>query len=134
MDGLIKANFDPLLPFDEDDDKRSEAPSVTPNKRVWRFESEADCELWFHTEISNTVLAGWGKYPQVTQSSHNKPPTAESIKKEVDSTYTIKWAPGERGVIAIGEMKRATLRDSDEWQNGRLTSSGQILLSQELRG
>jgi hypothetical protein len=34
-------------------------PAVAPNKRIWRLECEADCELWFHTEVSNVGCPGW---------------------------------------------------------------------------
>ncbi|KAK4152614.1 hypothetical protein C8A00DRAFT_16102 [Chaetomidium leptoderma] len=119
--------------WDEDDTLRMACAAAPPNQRAWRLETEADCELWFHTEISNIVLAAWNEYRGVTQSSHIKPPRTDRIPEEVDSTYTVK-VRNERTVLAIGEMKR-NLVENVRWQQGSLGGSmGQVKLSQELRG
>ncbi|AEO69952.1 uncharacterized protein THITE_2171159 [Thermothielavioides terrestris NRRL 8126] len=133
-DGLVHADFDSaFLGSYEDDGMRMDEPAMAPNKRIWRLECEADCELWFHTEVSNVVLAGWNRYPQVTQTSHTKPPRVENIPEEVDAMYTIKYR-NERTVIAIGEMKR-NLIQAAAWQAGNvLQVAGQKMLSRELRG
>jgi hypothetical protein len=91
-------------PWYEDDDLRLGSTAVAPNRRTWRLESEADCELWFHTEISNITFAAWSDYRAVTQSSHIKPPREDSISEEVDSTYTVKYQ-NRRTVLAVGEIK-----------------------------
>jgi len=97
------------------------------------LDCEADCELWFHTEVSNVVLAGWDRYRQVTQASQTKLPRTENIPEEVDATYSIKYG-NERTVIAIGEMKR-NLIQAAAWQAGNvLQVAGQKMLSRELRG
>ena len=133
-DGNTYANFEPsFLPLYDDDNMRMMSPAVAPNQRAWRLESEADCELYFHTEISNVVLAAWNQYREVTQSSHNKPPSVQHISEEVDSTYTVKFSKG-RTVLAIGEMKR-NLIDAERWQLGDVArAAGQVKLSKELRG
>jgi hypothetical protein len=67
-DGLTHADFEtPFLPRDHDDDLRLGASALPPNQRAWHLQSDADCELWFHSEISNIVLAAWNQYPAVTQ-------------------------------------------------------------------
>jgi hypothetical protein len=72
-DNCTTANFDrAFLPLDTDDTiLRVSVEARRPNDRSWRLECEADCELWFHTEISNVVLAAWNQYPRVTQSSND---------------------------------------------------------------
>jgi hypothetical protein len=133
-DGYTYANFEPaFVPLYDDDAIRIASPAVAPNQRAWRLDTEADCELWFHTEISNVVLAAWNRCREVTQSSHIKPPSVQRIAEEVDSTYTVKLSMS-RTVLAIGEMKRNLLRD-DRWQRGNLVDApGQAKLSKELRG
>lgn len=106
---------------------------MAPNQRAWRLDTEADCELWFHTEISNVVLAAWNECREVTQSSHIKPPSVRRIAEEVDSTYTVKLSMN-RTVLAIEEMKRNRVRGI-RWQRGNLGDNpGQVKLSRELRG
>ncbi|KAL2160783.1 hypothetical protein VTH06DRAFT_980 [Thermothelomyces fergusii] len=132
-DGMTYAAFEPALqPLDEDDVLRLASPAVPPNKRSWRLETEADCELMFHTEISNIVMAAWTQYCQVTQSSHIKPPTG-NVAEEVDATYSIRLNRS-RKVIAIGEMKRNIIAES-AWASGNvLNVETQVRLSKELRG
>ncbi|KAK0640842.1 hypothetical protein B0T16DRAFT_514790 [Cercophora newfieldiana] len=130
-----RANFDQaFLPLDGDDTMlRTTVEARRPNERAWRLESEADCELWFHTEISNVVLSAWNQFPPVTQCSHIKPPREDSIAEEVDTMYCVKDG-GVKTVIAIGEMKR-NLINSELWQIGDISSSSrQEKLSKELRG
>jgi len=104
-----------------------------PNDRAWRLESEADCELWFHAEISNVVLTAWNHYPRVTQSSQIKPPRENSISEEVDSMYCVKDGQ-TKTVLTIGEMKRNLIQRM-YWQAGNISrSSSQEKLSKELRG
>ncbi|KAL2017964.1 hypothetical protein VTK56DRAFT_1496 [Thermocarpiscus australiensis] len=132
-DGLTYVDFQTaFLPWSEDGDLRMSAPAVPPNQRTWRFVSEADCELWFNSEISNIVLAAWNEFPLVTQSSHIKPPRVESIPEEVDSTYTVRYR-GQRSVLVIGEMKR-NLVSAAGWQRGEVSREPQKKLPQELRG
>lgn len=133
-DGLTHANFEnAFLPWYDDDDLRLRAHAVPPNQRTWRFESEADCELWFHSEVSSIVLAAWNQYLAVTQTSHTKPPRVVNIAEAVDSTYSVRFG-GNRTVLAIGEMKRNLIL-ADIWQYDQIPSNpAQKKLSQELRG
>ncbi|KAL2255464.1 hypothetical protein VTK26DRAFT_3346 [Humicola hyalothermophila] len=133
-DGKTSANFEAaFLPWCDDDRLRLDEYAVPPSRRTWRLETEADCELWFHTEISNVLLAAWSRYPEVMQTSHTKPPRVESIPEEVGSTHSVKFG-GVRTVLAIGEMKR-NLIDVRAWQRGDISNkSAQKELSQELRG
>lgn len=122
-----------FLPWSDDDDLRMRAHAVPPNQRTWRFETEADCELWFHSEISNVVLAAWNQHPIVTQTSHTKPPRVDRIPEEVDATYSVKFGD-TKTVLAIGEMKR-NLLDARRWQRGEISENeAQNKLSKELRG
>ncbi|KAH6628906.1 hypothetical protein F5144DRAFT_655585 [Chaetomium tenue] len=115
-DGLVHANFDSaFLGSYEDDRLRMDEPTVAPNRRMWRLECEADCELWFHTEVSNVVLAGWDRYRRVTQTSHTNPPRVENIPEEVDATYSIKYG-------------------NERTTGNVLQVAGQKMLSRELRG
>lgn len=133
--GMTHANFEPaFLPLYADDDVRMNEPAFPPNNRTWRLQSEADCELWFHTEISNVVLPAWSAAQiPVMQSSHIKPPREDPIPEEVDAVYSIKFR-NTRTVLAIGEMKR-NLIQPEYWQGGNVTAIGaQKKLSKELRG
>ncbi|KAK3317701.1 hypothetical protein B0T19DRAFT_469449 [Cercophora scortea] len=134
-DNRTTANFDrAFLPLDSDDTiLRTKVEARRPNDRAWRLECEADCELWFHTEISNVVLAACNQYPLVTQSSHIKPPRENNISEAVDSMYCVKDGQ-TKTVLAIGEMKRNPVKPQD-WQAGDISSSpNQKNLSKELRG
>ncbi|TQV95309.1 hypothetical protein IF1G_06296 [Cordyceps javanica] len=132
-EGLTEASFDnAFLPLFDDDGLRMSQPCVAPNTRSWRFEVEADCEHWFHAEISNIVLSAWATYPPVLQSSHNKPLSETAIPENVDSTYSVRLG-NNKHAIAIGEMKR-NLIHAQSWQAGWLVPGAQQMLSQELRG
>ena len=137
-DGSTWAEFDrAFLAQDEDDDLRLAGTAMRPNERSWEFKVKADCELWFHTEISNVVLTALHMYPNVLQSSHQKPPGQNSISEEVDTIYTVEdGAEGAsvRRVLAIGRMKRNHIYRR-EWENrGQAQCGKQAILSQELRG
>lgn len=127
-------NFDDaFLPLYEDDNLRLSQPAEPPNSRKWRFETEADCENWFNTEVVNVVLSAWNSYPSILQSSHNKPVSEENIAENIDSIFTFK-SEGAKRVLAIGEIKRNLIK-SMFWQRGNPASSAsQKKLSQELRG
>ncbi len=133
-DGRVYANWDgAFLPACDDDTLRMGEPATHPNPRLWRFETEADCELWFHTEVSNVVLAAWTQYGRVTQTSHTKPPCEANISEEVDAMYGVDYA-NSTVVVAIGEMKRNLIRP-ELWQAGNPSGLvSQQMLSRELRG
>ncbi|POR39747.1 Uncharacterized protein TPAR_00065 [Tolypocladium paradoxum] len=133
-EGKSHANFEEaFLPLYDDDMVRMQESCVGPNTRLWRFAVEADCENWFHTEISNVVLAAWARYPAIWQTSHSKPFTETSVSENVDVAYSVKIG-GIRYTIAIGEIKR-NLIDLEDWQSGSISSTGtQMRLSKELRG
>jgi hypothetical protein len=96
-------------------------PAREPNFRRWRLEYEADCESWFHNEVSNVVLAAWASYPGVLQTSHAGPLSlTEQIAESVDATYSTK-INGERVPLVVGEFKR-NLIDMEAWQTGDLSS------------
>lgn len=122
-----------FLPEDNDDILRKAMAATRPNYRAWRLETESDAELFWHTEVSSVVLAGWNQYPQVVQTSHTKPLSEDTISEEVDATYAFR-SNEHKVALAIGEMKRSLIR-ADKWQNDKVLSSpGQAKLSQELRG
>ena len=132
-DGSVWADFDgPFLPEFADDELRRSLPANLPNTRKWRLETEADGENWFHSEVSNVVLAAWSECPSVLQASHIKPLTEETIPEVVDTTYSIKMQRLRLPVL-IGEMKR-NLIEADEWARGKIKGKSQLKLSQELRG
>lgn len=79
-DGLVYANWDrAFLASCGDDTLRMGEPATHPNPCLWHFETEADCELWFHTEVSNVVLAAWTQYGRVTQTSHTCPTSSHFV-------------------------------------------------------
>ncbi|KAF5564823.1 hypothetical protein FPHYL_4522 [Fusarium phyllophilum] len=132
-DGITHANFeDAFMGMEEDDSLRFRQPAVRTNQRHWRLETEADCENWFNTEITNVVLSAWHDYPPLMQTSHTKPLSEENISENVDCTFSVKYGQ-KRYTVAIGEFKR-NLIDPQQWQSGSITRSGQRSLSQELRG
>jgi hypothetical protein len=112
---------------------RLNEPVYPPNYRRWRLQSEEDGITWFHTEISNIVLAAWARYPELLQVSHEKP-LSETVSESqvVDIAYSIRREGGQRVQVAIGEFKRGLI-DRDSWQGGKLLKA-QIGFSQELRG
>ncbi|KAK5999037.1 hypothetical protein PT974_01424 [Cladobotryum mycophilum] len=131
-EGTYDADLSILWSPGDDDNLRLQEPAFPPNKRNWHCRTEADWENWFHTEVSNIVLAAWSRYPVVTQYSHQKSLSEQfKLDEEVDLIYTDRDDSGRIPII-IGEMKRGTIIDF-EWQNAQL-STGQRRLSQELRG
>lgn len=74
LDGVVNATYETaFLPEQNDDLLRRKAISLPPTKREWHLLSVADRELWFHTEISNIVLAAWSQYPTILQTSDARP-------------------------------------------------------------
>ncbi|KAH7465221.1 hypothetical protein FOMA001_g17346 [Fusarium oxysporum f. sp. matthiolae] len=131
-DGKTHANFeDSFMKLQDDDALRFREPAVHPNNRLWRLETEADCENWFNSEITNVVLSAWNTYPPITQSSHTKPISEENITENIDCTFSVKIG-NQRRTVAIGEFKRNLI--SAEWQTGSINKSGQRTFSKELRG
>jgi len=47
-------------------------------------------EHWWHTEISNVVLAAWTRHPTMVQTCHTKPLTEVTTAENVDCTYSIR--------------------------------------------
>lgn len=134
-DGISEANLDrgAVWPEDQDDLVRYNEPAFPPNERRWYFETEADCQLWFTTEISNVVLAAFNRYPNILQTAEGKSLTEATLPETVDLSYTVKFNGIEYPVV-IGEMKRATLHPVKEWYDGVLDRKSSKQLSQELRG
>lgn len=130
--GLVQANFDSaFLPLDADDETRLSETAYPPNARRWRLETEADMEHWWHTEVSDVVLAAWSRFPSIVQTSHTKPLSDVNIPENVDSTYAM-YIANMRAAVVIGETKR-NLINAQEWQRGHLTRP-QMKLASELRG
>lgn len=102
-----------------------------PNERYWRLETEADMEHWWHTEISNVVLAAWAQYPYIVQTCYTKPLRDIAIPDNVDATYAM-YIGNTRVSVVIGEMKRNLMPES-RWQSGNLEEAQQKL-ARELRG
>ena len=119
------------MSLDADDQRRMGEPAQTPNDRFWRLETEADIEHWWHTEISDVVLAAWARYPRITQTCHTKPLSDINIPDNVDCTYAMH-VDNIRVPLAIGEMKRNPIVPS-RWQANSLTEPQQKL-ARELRG
>lgn len=126
---------DTLLPEMEDDAVRFAQPVYPPNPRQWRLCMEEDAINWFHTEISNPVLALFTTYPNLLQASHDKPIDLEvSHNETVDIGYSVSLMgqPANRRHLVIGEFKRCLITAA-QWQAGKLTGA-QRNFSQELRG
>lgn len=120
-----------FLPLMDDEEKRMSEVGQPPNPRHWRLETEADIEHWWHTEVSDVVLAAWQRYPAIVQTAHTAPLGDISIPENVDSTYAM-YLGGSRAPVIIGEMKRNLIR-VDMWSKGQLNEAQQRL-AQELRG
>ncbi|KAK1749602.1 hypothetical protein QBC47DRAFT_465494 [Echria macrotheca] len=118
-----------MLPSFDDDRLRLNAHGERPNRRRYRLDTESDMALWFHTEVSNVVLAAWNDNPAAVQSCEAKPWTEEPISETVDVTYSL--SAGDKPPLAIGEFKR-NLINVFEWRTGNLRISQR--LSRELRG
>lgn len=131
--GAIFATYNgPFLPEYDDDVVRRNAMGYPPNARQWRLETEEDGRIWFHTEVSNIVLAAWAGYPVVLQTSEASSLIEHRIAETVDISYSIH-VHNTRRPLVIGEGKR-NLINRRQWQEGNLTSTVQKSLSRELRG
>lgn len=126
----VQANFDAFLDEYEDDSARLLEPAYPPNDRQWRLNSEEDGIQWFHTEVSNIVLAGFARYPALIQASHEKPFSETRYDQTVDVAYSVSHGRQRKHVV-LGEFKRGLLVP-DQWQSGKLRSTQQNL-SRELR-
>ena len=132
QDRVVYANFDgPLISLLADEPKRMGEIAQMPNTRFWRLETEADIEHWWHTEVSDVVLAAWANYPLIVQTCHTKPLTGTNIPENIDCTYSM-YVGNCRVPVALGEMKR-NLINRREWQTGSL-GDAQRKLARELRG
>ncbi len=128
---IVKADFDgPFLPEYDDDQIRFDQPAYPTNYRKWRLASEKDGHLWFHTEVSNIVLAAFAHHPNIMDAAEEKALTEETSNVTVDLGYSVKFNDHSRH-LAIGEFKRGLL-DFRIWQSGKLTGK-QVAFSQELR-
>ena len=128
----VSADYDDaFLELYEDEELRMQELAYPPNYRTWRLAYEEDGVNWFNTEVSNVVLAAWARYPNVLQTSQEKPLTDVNISESVDIAYSVT-KDGNRMHMAIGEFKRCLIK-AKEWENGSL-GSNQRGFSQELRG
>jgi hypothetical protein len=133
QDGRVNAMYDgPFLPLYADDDLRMNEDGYPPNYRRWRLDTERDRSSWFHTEVSNVVLAAWMRYPAVLHALEARPLTEHSVPETADDLFSFKLS-NQRLPLVTGEIKR-NLINEDEWQNGNLQSPDQKRLSRELRG
>ncbi|KPM34020.1 hypothetical protein AK830_g12549 [Neonectria ditissima] len=131
-DQAVQADFRPFHPEYEDDSLRLQERGNAPNERSYRLNSEEDGVSWFHTEVSNIVLAAFTKYPRLLQTSHDKPISESRDDHTVDVAYSV-YTGRTRKHVAIGEFKRGLIA-AKEWQQGILDTVPQKSLSQELRG
>jgi hypothetical protein len=132
-DNWIYADFDEaFLPLSEDDKARLAHLGNPPNYRQYRFESETDHSIWWHTEVSNIVITAFHSQPAVVQQAEVKPFTDERVVETVDIVYSMRPF-STRFALAIGEMKRGGIKEL-EWMSGKITSPRQQNLSRELRG
>ncbi|KAL8404049.1 hypothetical protein RB594_009056 [Gaeumannomyces avenae] len=122
------AGWEAMVPRFSDDQLRLNTLVQRPNRRPYRLDTESDMALWFHTEISNVVLAAWNDTPAVLQTSEAKAWTEQPGMEIADVTYSL--VGGDRPPLVIGEFKRNLVR-RDQWQEGRNPSKP---LSRELRG
>lgn len=124
--GMTHADFDSaFLPLMNDEEKRMSEAGHPPNSRHWRFEH------WWHTEVSDVVLAAWHRYPTTVPTDHTNPPGDVNVPQSVESTYAM-YIQGGRAPVIIGEMKR-NLIQANEWIRGD-PGEPQRVLSRELRG
>ncbi|RSL61279.1 hypothetical protein CEP54_006328 [Fusarium duplospermum] len=108
-DGLTYANFDgAFMPLEADDTLRMSELAVPTNNRHWRFESEADRENYFNTEVADVTLAAWKRFPSVIQTSHCKPLSRPDISEKIDSIFSAKFS-GERAPLVIDQISQVKL-------------------------
>src|SRR3569833_1612138 len=132
----VYADWDgPLLPLFADDDVRMGLLGSRPNPRRHYLGTEADCAVWFHTEVSNIVLSALTAYPEVLQINETKPHSDSSTEQETeDVVYTLPPHAWHDRPLAIGEWKRNLIKQ-DAWRQGCIEGAGaQMKLSRELRG
>ncbi|KAK1762179.1 hypothetical protein QBC33DRAFT_601981 [Phialemonium atrogriseum] len=97
----------PFLPMLADDDIRKSTLAYPSNVRRWRPATEADCGLWFHTEVSNIILPARFDYPAVLQKIEAKPPSlVVQIPETVDIVYDLSHPNSGKYPLVIGEWKR----------------------------
>ncbi|KAL8346184.1 hypothetical protein RB598_000199 [Gaeumannomyces tritici] len=118
-----------MVPRFSDEQSRLDTLVHRPNRRLYRLDTESDMAIWFHTEISNVVLAVWNHCPPALQTSEAKARTQQPDPETVDVTYSLAIRGGNKPPLVIGEFKR-NLIDGAKWREGRPHAS----LSQELRG
>jgi hypothetical protein len=131
----VYADFDVMATPLADDDARVSRLAYPPNERRWRLETEEDCGVWFHTEVSNIILPAWSDHPIVLQTCQSKPAsTTESIKENIDMIHALGDSRLQKLPLVIGEWKRNIIR-FNAWQSGNIGPAGpQANLSRELRG
>jgi len=129
--GTTHVDFDTaLIPLQADDERRLNEAAQAPNERYWRLDTEADIEHWWHTEVSDVVMAAWARYPRIVQTSHTGPPSV-NVPESVDCTYAT-YMSNQRVPVLIGEMKRNFIKPR-QWL-ARELNEGQVKLARELRG
>lgn len=131
-DQATQADFRAFHPEYEDDSLRLQERGNAPNERSYRLNTEEDRVTWFHTEVSNIVLAAFSRYPRVLQTSHDKPISESRDDHTVDVAYSV-YSGKTRKHVAIGEFKRGLIVPG-EWRRGKLDTTPQKSLSKELRG
>lgn len=118
-------------PFLSDDRLRVLRPGANPNFRQWLLNSEEDAINFFHTEVSNPVLAGFDEIPQIVQTSHEEPLSTPEDDQTVDVSYSMEVG-NERLPVLIGKLQSCLIMP-EQWERGSLAGS-QESLSRELRG
>ncbi|POR32477.1 hypothetical protein TPAR_07323 [Tolypocladium paradoxum] len=118
-DQATQADFRAFHPEYDDDSLRLQEHGNAPNERSYRMNSEEDGVTWFHTEVSNVVLAAFKRYPHIVQASHDRPMSESRDDHTVDVAYSV-YTGGARKHMAIGEFKRGPI-SAKQWQQGKLT-------------
>lgn len=133
-----------------DEELREQEPAYPPSKRHYEFYTKADIETWWHTEVSNVVLAAFHQYPKVVQVSQHTP-RDEDVAETVDVGYLVEVEERTQDLIsgfpkvfthkyplAIGQIKRNVIQ-LEKWLSGDLGDvederESQQNLAKELRG
>jgi len=126
---IVFANWEAYLPLFAVDDVRTGLSYSRPNPRRYHLGTEADCAVWFHTEVSNIVLSAWN-LPDVLETNQARP-GADDGQEVVDVVYALAHRRSHQRPLAIGEWKRNLIKPG-KWRHGMPCE--QVNLSRELRG
>ncbi|KAH8659637.1 hypothetical protein BGZ61DRAFT_403732 [Ilyonectria robusta] len=124
----INSTFGRLL---GDDIVRAGQGSANPTHRRWLLNSTEDAVNFFSAEVSDPVLNGFNKYPEIVSTYRQGPLSTDEDDDTVDVHYSM-LVGDERVPVLIGKFQDCLIMP-EQWERGRLTGS-QKSLSRELRG